>query len=151
LGEETGRHSYLIHEHSASIQVFEILNFEFKSKLRMLQPDCAQAARRNPCGMPRSVAPNRSLESLRSRRNPHPSQHRRPSPAGAVAPRALVMVRAAAAAGSSAPGWVGGTRPNGPRVRRNGPTVQLGFLSVYFVFYTYTYTYTCLFCFYTYT
>jgi hypothetical protein len=38
LGEETGRHSYMIHEHSTSIQVFEIDNFEFKSKLRMLQP-----------------------------------------------------------------------------------------------------------------
>jgi hypothetical protein len=94
--------------------------------------------------VPRSVAPNRSLESLRSRRNPHLSQRCRPPPARVVAPRALVRVQAAAAAGSSAPGWVGGTRPNVPRVRRNGPTVQLGFLSVYFVFYTYTYT--CLFC-----
>jgi hypothetical protein len=37
LGEETGRHSYMIHEHSISIQVFEIDNFEFKTKLRMLQ------------------------------------------------------------------------------------------------------------------
>jgi hypothetical protein len=35
-GKETGRHSYLIHEYSTSIQVFEIYNFEFKPKLRML-------------------------------------------------------------------------------------------------------------------
>jgi hypothetical protein len=37
LGEESRRHSYMIHEHSISIQVFEIDNFEFKTKLRMLQ------------------------------------------------------------------------------------------------------------------
>jgi hypothetical protein len=70
---------------------------------------CTQAARRNPCGVPRSVAPNRSPKSLRSRRNPCPSQRRRPPPARAVVPRALVRVRTVAVAGSSAPpgGWVG--------------------------------------------
>jgi hypothetical protein len=69
-----------------------------------------QAARQNPCGVPRSVAPNRSPKSLWSRRNPRPSQRRRPPHTRAVVPRALVRVWAVAAAGSSAPrvgGWVG--------------------------------------------
>jgi hypothetical protein len=48
LGKETGRHSYLIHEHSTSIQVFEIYNFEYKSKLRMLQ--CAYGSTKATLG-----------------------------------------------------------------------------------------------------
>jgi hypothetical protein len=68
-----------------------------------------QAARQNPCGVPRSIAPNRSSKSLWSRRNPLPSQCRRPLPPRAVVPRALINIRAIAAAASSAPsgGWVG--------------------------------------------
>jgi hypothetical protein len=37
IGEETGRHPELFHEHSITIQVFEISHFEFTPILRMLQ------------------------------------------------------------------------------------------------------------------